>query len=352
MMNSPRVERAHVAEAAGWLILTALATAGMLSLRDRAAATHVAFVYLLLVLGASARRGRVAGLITAAAAFLAFNFFFVEPYGTFFVHDPLDWVVLLGFLMTSLVAAQLLHLARAAAQAELLRETDRMKDALLAAVSHDLRTPLTTIKAVAHEIASDGEERAADIATEADRLNRYVTNLLELSRAHAGSIVAKPEPVPLDDLIGSALHEVSAADGDRKVTVHFGDDWTTLVARCDYVLTMRIVANLVENAVRYAPDGPIDIDVSRAADVVHIRVLDRGPGVSADDVGRVFQPFQRARSAPGAAGTGLGLTIGRLFAETQGGSVTYEPREGGGAAFMLSLPAVPVAELAGDFMES
>jgi two-component system sensor histidine kinase KdpD len=231
-----------------------------------------------------------------------------------------------------------------------------MKDALLAAVSHDLRTPLTTIKAVAHEIAAEGEERAADIATEADRLNRYVTNLLELSRARAGSIVATLEPVPLDDLLGSVLHEVSAVVGAQTVNVNLAADWTTLVARCDFVLTMRIVANLVENAARYASAGSIDIAASRDADRIRISVMDRGPGIPPDDVGRIFQPFQRARSAAGAGagagGTGLGLTIGRLFAEAQSGTLTYQPRDGGGAAFTLQLQAVPASELAGDFMES
>jgi two-component system sensor histidine kinase KdpD len=344
-MTEPRVGRAHLAEAAGWVALTALATVGMLALRDRAAATHVAFVYLLLVLGASARRGRTVGLLIAATAFLAFNFFFVAPYGTLLVHDPLDVVVLLGFLTTSLVAAQLLHAARAAAQADALRETDRMKDALLAAVSHDLRTPLTTIKAVAHEILADGDDRAADIATEADRLNRYVTDLLELSRARAGSIVAKLEPVPLDDLLGSALHEVSAAVGDRPVNVRLSDDWTALVARSDFVLTMRIVANLVENAVRYAPGG-VDIEASRAVDTIRLRVMDRGPGIPPADVRRMFQPFQRARTAGNVAGTGLGLTIARLFAEAQHGTLSYEPRDGGGAVFTLVLEAIPPSELA------
>jgi two-component system sensor histidine kinase KdpD len=345
-MEDARVGRAYVVEAAAWLALTVLTTAGMLALRDRAAAIHIAFVYLLLVLGASARRGRTLGLLIAGMAFVAFNFFFVPPYGTLLVHDPLDWVVLIGFLTTSLVAAQLLHLARVAAQADALRETDRMKDALLAAVSHDLRTPLTTIKAVAHEIAADGDERAEDIAGEADRLNRYVTNLLELSRARAGSIVVKLEPVPLDDLVGSALHEVSAAVGDRTVNVHLADDWTTLVARCDFVLTMRIFANLIETAVRYAPAGPIDIDASRDGDTIRISVMDRGPGIPAGDVGRMFQPFQRARSAGNVAGTGLGLTIGRLFAEVQGGTLTYLPRDGGGAVFAVVLDAVPPSELA------
>ena len=351
-MRKPAVHRGYVAETAGWLALTALATVGMVALRDRAAATHVAFIYLLLVLGASARRGRAVGLLIAIAAFLAFNFFFVAPYGTLLVHDPLDVVVLLGFLTTSLVAAQLLHTARKAAHADALRETDRMKDALLAAVSHDLRTPLTTIKAVAHEILADGEERAADIASEADRLNRYVTSLLELSRARAGSIVATMEPVPLDDLLGSALHEVSAAVGDRMVNVHLSDDWTTLVARCDFVLTMRIVANLIENAVRYAPTGAIDVDATLDGDRIHIRVMDRGPGIATADVDRIFQPFQRARSAGNVAGTGLGLTIAQLFAEAQHGTLRYEPREGGGATFELTLQAVPPSELAGVFVES
>ena len=139
-----------------WLLVLALGTALMLAARGRLGQAHVALAYLLVVLGASARGGRALGLTIAVVAFVLFDVLFVPPFATLVVADPLDWLVLLAFLVTSVVGAQLLYLARAEAaaaeertreaeRADALGEADRMKDALLASVSHDLRTPLTTI---------------------------------------------------------------------------------------------------------------------------------------------------------------------------------------------------------------
>ena len=478
-------------EGVTWLALGAAVTAALVAARQRVGSAHVALLYLLVVLGASARGGRRVGLVLAAACFVAFNVFFVRPYGTLAVRDPLDWVVLLAFLATSTVAAQLLHraraeasaararslelqrlatlgaealqapraeeaaaavarvireelavrecelflrgsvpdelqlvaratpggaespageaprrssdvllaadartlllplevharpvgllllradtsisadvarhplaevlayyaalglerirLSRAAEHADALREADRLKDALLSAVSHDLRTPLTTIKAVAHEIAERGDDRAAEIETEADRLNRYVTNLLDLSRLDAGALRVTRELVPVDDLLGAVLQQVAAVTGGRDVRVEMTSDWPSLVGHCDFVLSMRVVANLVENAVRHSPGGPVEIRASRDGEWIRVAVADHGPGVPPQERERIFQPFERGQSISRAEGTGLGLAIARRLAEAQGGTLEYAERTGGGSVFTVALPAAEVADVA------
>ena len=334
-------------EDVGWVAALAAVTAALLAVRPRVGSAHVALTYLLVVLGASARRGRRLGMALAAACFVAFNVFFVPPYGTLVVRDPLDLVVLAAFLVTSAVAAQLLHLGRAARHADALREADRVKDALLAAVSHDLRTPLTTIKALAHEIAGEGDERAAEIESQADRLNRYVGDLLDLSRIDAGAVPVRTELVPIDDLLGAVLQQVAAVTDGREVRVTLPPDWPMLVGRCDFALATRVLANLVENAVRHAREGAVDVTAAHEGAWIRLAVADRGPGVAPEDRARIFEPFQRGQSTHGSAGTGLGLAIARRLAEAQGGAIELADRPGGGAVFTLVLPAGDVVDADG-----
>ena len=341
-------------EGAGWIGVAAILTALLVDARDRVTDAHVAITYLLVVLGASARCGRRVGFILAAACFLAFNFFFVAPFGTFAVRNPLDWLVLIAFLLTSVSAAQLLHRARAEAAAaaaaervERLRDADRIKDAMLSAVSHDLRTPLTSIKALAHSIAVEGDERAVEIESEADRLNRYVTKLLDLSRINAGAVPVKPELVPVDDLLSVLLQQMDAIANGRELRVEMPPDWTRVVGWFDYALTLRILANLVENALQYSDAATaVELRVARVAEVIRFEVADRGAGIAPEESERIFQPFERGTSGRETGGTGLGLAIARQLAEAQGGTLSAAQRAGGGTVFVLLLPAASDATLA------
>ncbi len=518
---------------AGWLAILALATVGMLLVRQRLNEAHVALVYLLVVLGSSAYAGRTFGLSVAGIAFTLFDWFFLPPYGTLAVTNPLDWLVLVAFLGTSVVAAQLLYRAQAQARAaqargveidrlavlgaetlnagraqdslpaiaevirttlsvewcevyiravdtgkpvlgarspvrpdssagpaltegqlvqwvaehnadavelvdgtsrvaaadphsdrltmtlgdalewpaldganyevpptamyaplrvrdrvvgvlgigmapsyrfgvsrrrvlralsyyaalsvervrlvrdaehaEALREAAKLKDAVLASVSHDLRTPLTTIKAVANEMAASGDARAVTIEREADRLNRFVDNLLDLSRIQAGGMSQSPVPNEAEDLIGAALQRVSGLTGGRAVqaTVLSTADGV-LMGRFDFIDTLRALVNLLENALKYSPaTNPVELTARRDGPWLAFAVSDRGPGVSATERDRIFEAFYRPRtSPPDVGGAGLGLSIARSLATAQGGSVLYEPRDGGGSVFTLRVPAL------------
>jgi two-component system sensor histidine kinase KdpD len=475
----------------------------MLAFRSHLDKAHTALIYLLVVLAGSVWGGRALGLSLAASAFLLFNWYFLVPYNTLVVSNPLDWLVLVAFLIVSIVAAQLLHRERQRAdetrqradevdrlatlgaetlsvgradqalaaitavirdtlaikecrihqgtggdgatgedplvawaaqsgqsvrrradgtvglagsgepslesslgsdtgvrallvplrvrdhvvgvlelgdddltrldagqrrfltalayyaalavervrltaeadRAEVLRETDRLKDALIASVSHDLRTPLTTIKALAHDLRASGDDRAVTIEEEADRLNRLVADLLDLSRLQAGGVQIHLELTAVDDLVGALVQQVSGALRGRDLRVTMEGD-NLLVGRFDLVHSLRVLVNLVENAHKYSPpDVPVELRVFREAERIGFAVSDRGPGVAAGEEERIFEPFYRAPgSPPDVGGAGLGLTIARRFAEAQHGTLSYERRQGGGSVFILRLPAADLAD--------
>ena len=222
-----------------------------------------------------------------------------------------------------------------------------MKDNLLASVSHDLRTPLTTIKALAQTAALRGDEAAAAIEEQADRLTRLVADLLDLSRMKGDAFRAAPDINTAEDLIGAAQRQAQGLLADaRTIRTIIDLESPALVGRFDFTHALRILGNLLENALRYTPPGQcVELGVRRDADALVFTVADRGPGVPPAEVDRIFQPFYRhADTAPDVGRAGLGLSIARRLAEIQQGSLTYEPRPGGGSVFVLRLPAVDIEE--------
>ena len=249
--------------------------------------------------------------------------------------------VLLALAYYAALGIERLRLERSEETAEALRRADRLKDALLASVSHDLRTPLTTIKAIAHEITHGGDAmRAGVIEEEADRLARLVEGLLQLSQLDAGALVLTLELNTVDDLVGAALQRAASALAAHPVTVEAGDD-NVLIGRFDLAHTLRIVVNLLENAAKYSPPGtPIHITATRRDERLEIAVIDRGIGIDPSERERIFHPFYRVPgAAPDVRGAGLGLAIARRLAQAQEGSLTVEAEAGGGSRFILDLPA-------------
>ena len=236
------------------------------------------------------------------------------------------------------------RLVAEAEHADALREADRLKDALLASVSHDLRTPLTTIKALAHSIGAEGDERAVTIEHEADRLNRFVADLLDLSRLAGGALTVSPELTAADDLMGAAWQRVSGALGDRVLDVTLDPSEPLLVGRFDFVHSLRVLVNLIENALKYSPrSAPVSLAARRVGNTLEFLVEDRGAGILATEQERIFEPFYRpSDSPPDASSAGLGLSISRRLAEAQGGTLRYEPREGGGSRFIFAVPAADI----------
>jgi two-component system sensor histidine kinase KdpD len=239
-----------------------------------------------------------------------------------------------------------MRLVSEAAHSEALREANRAKDQILASVSHDLRTPLTTIKVLAQGAQSRGEPSAAAIVEQADRLARMVADLLELSRIRAGSFSVTPELNTAEDLVGAALRQAQGILDGKSIVPHVDLDSPVLVGTFDFVHTLRILGNLLDNALRYTPSGgAVDLWACREGANLVFVVADRGTGVHPAERERIFDAFYRpAGTAPDSGHAGLGLSIARTLAELQGGTLTYSFREGGGSQFTLRLPAADLDE--------
>jgi two-component system, OmpR family, sensor histidine kinase KdpD len=232
------------------------------------------------------------------------------------------------------------RLARAAVEAETLRRSDAVKTAVLRAVSHDLRSPITAIRAAGDGLArddlaldtADREELLATIRTEAARLQRLVTNLIDLSRLEAGAATARPELWTVDDLVGRAL-ETLGSDADRVVAELPALPFAALV---DAAQIERVLVNVIENALKFSA-APVEVSASLDGERIAIRVRDHGPGLDPREAQRIFEPFERG-GAVATSGTGLGLAIASGFAQANGATLSADAADGGGAVFILALP--------------
>ncbi|GLY24981.1 DUF4118 domain-containing protein [Micromonospora sp. NBRC 101691] len=260
--------------------------------------------------------------------------------------DAADRRVVEAFAAQAAVALRQERLAEEAATARPLAEADRMRTALLAAVSHDLRTPLASAKAAVSSLRSpdvefDAEDRAELLATadeSLDRLGRLVANLLDMSRLQAGALGVAATAVGLEDVVPRALDELGPVAGN--VTTDIPADLPAATA--DPGLLERVLVNVVANALRHSPPGrPPRITASAHAGQVELRVVDTGPGIPEDQWEHVFLPFQRLGDRDNTTGVGLGLALSRGLTEAMGGSITPETTPGGGLTMVLRLPAAP-----------
>jgi two-component system sensor histidine kinase KdpD len=257
-----------------------------------------------------------------------------------------DRRVLGAFAAQTAVALRQLRLGEAAAAAAPLAAADRTRTALLAAVSHDLRSPLSSAKAAvtslrSTDVAWSDDERRELLATaeeSIDRLIRLVENLLGVSRLNAGVISVVVQPVALDEIVPLALDDLGSVG--RAVELHVPDDLPPVLA--DPALLERVIANLTANAIRYSPAGqPPLITASALADWIELRVIDRGPGIPEQDWETVFAPFQRLGDTDNSTGIGLGLALSRGLTESMGGSLVPEATPAGGLTMVIRLPVGP-----------
>ncbi len=262
--------------------------------------------------------------------------------------------MLLAFAEQAAVALQQGRLAAQAAEADRLAAGNSMRTALLAAVSHDLRTPLAGIKAAVSALRSDDldlddadrAELEATIDESADRLTALVDNLLDMSRLQAGVVSPTLNSADLPAVVHQA---VSGLDGADRARVELDSPVDLPPVLADPGLLERVVANLLSNAVQHASSGPVTVTAGVVGDRVELRVVDRGHGVPFADRERVFAPFQRLGDAPAGQGVGLGLAVARGLTEAMGGTVTADDTPGGGLTMVVSLrtaavpsPAPPV----------
>jgi two-component system sensor histidine kinase KdpD len=246
------------------------------------------------------------------------------------------------------LALERARLAREADRVTAVIESGRMKDFVLASVSHDLRTPLTTIKALAQDTLRSGTDHAGEIEVQADRLSRLVADLLDLSRLRAGGFRVDVELNAAEDVVGAVLRQCEPLFEGRQLVAPFDEHAPALYGNFDFVQTLRILVNLTENAIRFTPEGA-DVELSAAREGAELvfRVADRGPGIVEHERERVFDAFYRPEgSIPDRGRAGLGLAIARSLAKAQYGTLNYRARFGGGSVFELRLPAADVDEIA------
>jgi two-component system, OmpR family, sensor histidine kinase KdpD len=257
---------------------------------------------------------------------------------------PEDLRVLSAFAAQAVTALERQRLTQQAEQAQGAVEADRMRTALLAAVSHDLRSPLASAKAAVGSLRShdvtwsprDRDELLATADESLDRLIRLVENLLDLSRLQAGALSVFIRPVALDELIPLALDDLGP--GGHDVVVRLPEDLPDCLA--DAALLERVVANLIANALRHSPPGnPPLLSASTLGDRIELHVVDHGPGIAPQHRDQMFAPFQRLGDTDNTTGVGLGLALSRGLTEAMGGSLTPQETPGGGLTMIVSLPS-------------
>jgi len=268
----------------------------------------------------------------------------VRPKDAGLLLDP-DHLHLLESLVNQVaLAIERTRLSDEAQQAHVRVETERMRNAILSSVSHDLRTPLATITGAAsslldersHLNTTDRLELSRSIYREADRLDRLLKNLLDMMRIEAGAVHLNKEWHPLDEIVGAALSRLEERLRNFTVRTTFPPDLP--MVEIDGVLLEQVMINLLENAAKYAPAGSvIEISASAGDQEVIVEVADRGQGIPVGEEVRIFEKFYRAKPAR-EGGVGLGLTICRGIVEAHGGRIWAENRSGGGAVFRFAIP--------------
>jgi two-component system, OmpR family, sensor histidine kinase KdpD len=263
-------------------------------------------------------------------------------------------------LLRTLAAQTALAIERAALDAEvhaakLDAESSQLRAALFSSVTHDLRTPLSSIKASVSGLLGEGahydeeqlDEMLRTVLEETDHLNRIVTNLLDLARMRSGSLVPSKQAIPIEELIEAVLRRLRRALENVPVRTTIRPDLPPIDA--DPIEIQQVLSNVIENAIRFSsPGAPIEITAARWQDDVQVRIVDHGPGIPAEERISVFEEFYRRDAGSGRGGTGLGLAIARAIVVAHGGRIWIEGTPGGGATVLFELPiariATPVSE--------
>jgi two-component system sensor histidine kinase KdpD len=250
-----------------------------------------------------------------------------------------------AFTAQAALAIERVQLVKQAEQSQILHAREGLERALLNSISHDLRTPLVsiigaldTLRDNVHTLADGARIELLDTAwEEAERLNRFVGNLLEMTRLEAGAVTPKEEPCDIQDLVGCALGALESRIGTRHVEVRLPSDLPPV--RMDMALMTQALVNLLDNALKYSPpESSIEIAAQLFDGKLTIEIADHGPGVAEADVKRIFEKFYRLPVPEGAGGTGLGLAICKGFVEAHGGEIRAENRNGGGLKVIITLP--------------
>jgi two-component system sensor histidine kinase KdpD len=305
--------------------------------------TTVAMTFLLVVLVVAATSRLRVAVIASIAAMLAFNFFFLPPVGTLTIADPENWVALFAFLAVSLVASKMSAAARDREALAVARKGEQLKSALLASLSHDLRTPLTAIRVAATNLKdttlaeADRLEQTGIVLSEVERLTRLFQNILDMTRIDAGAVESRLQWVHPLEVVEAARDQVEHSLRGHPLEMQSRDD---VLVKLDPRLTTAALSHVLENAAQYSDEGaPICIATSVRDDEFQIHVRDHGRGISAEDMPNLFRRFYRgSRAVQYVSGTGMGLSIARGLLAVEGARIWAENAKDGGAVFRIAVP--------------
>jgi K+-sensing histidine kinase KdpD len=355
------------------LLAVAAGTLLVYPLKSVAPVVSLGVVYLPAVLLVSIVWGLRLGLLTALVSAVAFNYFQLPPLHRLTIADEENWVALIAFVIVAAISSTVAGLARAQAveaerrrgeadralaelaalsrerdrmqaemvEAEALRRSDELKTALLRSISHDLRTPLTSIIASGAALGSasaTAEERAElseAIVAEGGRLSRLVENLLDMSRIEAGKAEPHREAIDLAEVLDAAREATP-----RPEVVRLEVDRELPLVEADAAQLERAFANLLENAVRHGGGRPVLVKSRLVGEKITVRVVDQGPGIPQSEWQRIFEPFQHGAANGASGGAGLGLAIAKGFVEANGGEITVDSVPGQGSSFVVSMPGL------------
>lgn len=326
-------------------------------------ATTVALSLLLVVLAVATIWGLGESIVASLVAAACFNYFFLPPIGTWTVADPENWIALFTFLVVSIVASQLSERARRKARealehqrekarlselaqrADLVRQSEEFKSTLLDALAHELKTPLTSLKASVSALRTSREaqspaqrELLAIVEEETDRLNRLVSEVLHMARTEAGKLRLNREPCTLDELIAGAVADSRQQIEGRPVQTDVESGVPSVLADRELIAT--VLRHLLDNAAKYsAPGGSIQVRVTRDGGQVQVRVTDQGPGLDDVELSQIFQRnYRGTRTRDSVPGLGMGLAIAREIVVAHGGRIWAESSPDHGSTFTFTLP--------------
>jgi two-component system sensor histidine kinase KdpD len=355
------------------LVVVAAGTGLVYPLKEVAPAISLGVVYIPGVLLISIVWGLRLGLLTALLSAAAFNWFHLPPIGRLDVAADHDLVALFVFAIVAVASGTLAELARARAaeserrreqadralaeleelsrerdrmqaeaiETEALRRSDELKTSLLRSVSHDLRTPLTSMIAAGAALdspsvtAEERHELSEAVVEQGQRLSRLVENLLDISRLESGNAAPHREPIDLPGLLEAARHSI----GVRGEVVRLALDADLPALSADSTQLERAFANLLENAVVHGEGEPVLVRSRQVGPRIVVRVVDRGPGIPEGERERIFEPFYRVGGGDAGSGSGLGLAIAKGFVEANGGEIEVESLPGQGSSFVVSFDA-------------
>jgi K+-sensing histidine kinase KdpD len=308
---------------------------------------NLAMTYLAANVIITVRYGQGPAIISTMLSVASFDFFFIPPYFAMTVKDTKYWVTFSVMIAVTILISRLTLQSRRSSEealaAQLKAEREKLMSSLLSSVSHDLRTPLTSISGAASTLLEQESKISLEdrkhllemINDESIRLNRLVEKILQITKIESGNIHVRKEMHSLEEMIGSVLNRLDSLLEGRKITTEIPND---LSAPLDDLLIEQVFVNLLENAIRHTPLGsPIDIRVFQDSKQVWLEILDRGPGIPKQDQHHIFEKFYRSDRKE-IWGSGLGLAICQGILKVHQGQIGVRDREGGGSVFYFSLP--------------